>query len=480
MSRVRSIERQSGSTAATIQATTPTNRAAECTPTGCRSQRRGTPRSTARPIVPREEECWPVTMLVERYPALRFQRWLPSVLRSVEKSNGAIFDDRLLRGPKGNPLCLWCAKETKGENMLFCTQARSRTRPVSRFGEGCEHEHRMRRDSHYVRKQLYARDSGMCAECGIDTHALFKEACDCETVDQRIAMFRRLARQTPSWQKKVRWPLKSMDYEFTEGMFWEAAHVIDVKHGGGLCGLDGFHTLCVPCHTEEYMRNYVQDLSNLPLYQSPPATTNAALSPTPSSNRRNGSVLSTKRTNVASPTQRSAGPSKSCTPLILLDSSSSASSSPSPAGNAFASSVRPHAHETPTKQGPQHGSSRSPKSLTLPQTPLPRLAAIIDLTSPSRNPLRPFCAESELELLTSKMNTVNISSSEEFSADEIEFVAVLSGSPESTSAADIFWPERTDNDQSLMPGTPTPSNAELETQVATSPVTATATAASTI
>ncbi|KAJ2081388.1 hypothetical protein H4R24_002374 [Coemansia sp. RSA 988] len=470
MSRVRSIECQSGSTTATALPTTHSNRAAECTPTSSRSQRRGTPRSTARPIVPREEECWPVTKLVERYPALRFQRWLPSVLRSVEKSNGAIFDDRLLRGPKGNPLCLWCAKETKGENMLFCTQAQSKTRPMPKFGEGCEHEHRMRRDSHYVRKQLYARDSGLCAECGIDTHALFKEAGNCKTIDQRNTMFRRLARQTPSWQKKVRWPLKSMDYEFTEGMFWEAAHVIDVKHGGGLCGLDGFHTLCVPCHTEEYMRNYAQDLSNLHLYQLPPAAIDTALSPTPTSTRRHGAVLSAKQTNLTSPIQRSAGPSKSSTPLILLDSSSSASSSPSPACNSFANLAQLRAHETPTKQGPHHRSPRSPKSLILPQTPLPRLAAIIDLTTPSRTTLRPHCADSELEFLTSKLNAVNISSSEEFSADEIEFVSVLSGSPEYTIVTDISRPERTSRDQSLITESTTPTKTNFKVRTTSTPV----------
>ncbi|PIA14008.1 hypothetical protein COEREDRAFT_89082 [Coemansia reversa NRRL 1564] len=414
-------------------------------------------------------------MLVERYPTLRFQRWLPSVLRSVEKSNGAIFDDRLLRGPKGNPLCLWCAKETKGESMLFCTQVRGRTRPIPRFGEGCEHEHRMRRDSHYVRKQLYARDSGVCAECGIDTHALFKKAGDCKTLEQRVAMFRQLARQTPNWQKKVRWPLKSMDYKFTEGMFWEAAHVIDVKHGGGLCGLDGFHTLCVPCHTEEYMRSYAQDLSNLSLYQSPPAATDSALSPTPSNNRRVGSVLSAKQKNAVLPVQQSTGPSKSCTPLILLDSSSSASSSPSPAGNVFIGSTPSYAHETPTKQGTYRWSPRSPKSLTLPRTPLPHLAAIIDLTSPSRNTLQPYYAESELELLTSRMNTVNISSSEELSADEIEFVAVLSSSSDYMSATDVPRPELTGNNQGLTPEKPTSSNTRLEAQLPSTPIAATAT-----
>jgi hypothetical protein len=29
---------------------------------------------------------------------------------------------------------------------------------------------------------------------------------------------------------------------------WDADHIIPVWRGGGLCGLDGYQTLCKPCH----------------------------------------------------------------------------------------------------------------------------------------------------------------------------------------------------------------------------------------
>jgi 5-methylcytosine-specific restriction endonuclease McrA len=32
---------------------------------------------------------------------------------------------------------------------------------------------------------------------------------------------------------------------------WEADHIIPVVRGGGRCGLDGYRTLCVPCHRAE-------------------------------------------------------------------------------------------------------------------------------------------------------------------------------------------------------------------------------------
>lgn len=29
---------------------------------------------------------------------------------------------------------------------------------------------------------------------------------------------------------------------------WEADHIVPISEGGGLCGLDGYRTLCRPCH----------------------------------------------------------------------------------------------------------------------------------------------------------------------------------------------------------------------------------------
>lgn len=32
---------------------------------------------------------------------------------------------------------------------------------------------------------------------------------------------------------------------------WQADHIIAVVNGGGGCGLDGYQTLCVPCHKKK-------------------------------------------------------------------------------------------------------------------------------------------------------------------------------------------------------------------------------------
>ena len=54
-----------------------------------------------------------------------------------------------------------------------------------------------------MRSLVYTRDQGICAVCGADD------------------------------------------------MHWEADHIVPVAEGGGLCGLDGYRTLCKQCHGRE-------------------------------------------------------------------------------------------------------------------------------------------------------------------------------------------------------------------------------------
>jgi len=43
---------------------------------------------------------------------------------------------------------------------------------------------------------------------------------------------------------KAGWPLDRSSW-------WDADHIKPVVEGGGLCGLDNYRTLCVPCHKKE-------------------------------------------------------------------------------------------------------------------------------------------------------------------------------------------------------------------------------------
>ncbi|KAJ2741203.1 hypothetical protein GGI20_005348 [Coemansia sp. BCRC 34301] len=432
-------------TSSTLQTPMPTSRQ------HLSEDQRVTLRSTAQHIVPREEECWPVAMLMERYPELRFERWLPGVLRSIRKANGTVYDERLLRGPRGHPLCLWCSKETETLLSLFCASPHGRPYLATEFGEGCVHEHRMRRDNQYVRQQLFLRDGGVCYDCGIDTHALFVQAIACATLNERIAMFRMLARRAPEWRKKVKRPLASMEYEFTEGMFWEAAHKVDVKHGGGLCGLDGFQTLCVPCHCDEYMRNYLADISSMSLFQSPTGVASDAATPLsaqPAARPRSAlSPIQPSRPRTAAATCPLATPQftpvaalASCgrtvaevSPISISSTSSSSLPSPTstyilcapprprmqglPSGSPVADQLHPLGSVCYRRAGNRQNATPS-------KPPPGQSTTIIDLTMSTRRLDSHLCDRQDLSLLANMLTTINISSSGEESSDEVEIVHV--------------------------------------------------------
>ncbi|KAJ2781453.1 hypothetical protein H4R18_002874 [Coemansia javaensis] len=373
-------------------------------------------RDRAQPMVPHSESGWPVTVLIERHPLLRYQRWLPAGYDSIRKCDRAT-DHRLLRGPRGHPLCLWCGAETAARTSLFCDPP-PQTGPKP-FDQGCYHEHRLRRDAQYVRRQLFARDRGLCDECGTDAHELFVQAGACATLNERRALFRALAKETPVWRKKARALLDDMGLDFTKGMFWEAAHVVDVRHGGGLCGLGGFRTLCVPCHESERSRSYSQAVTTLVsrilLARStlpPPQLPLSPPQPPPSPSPQQSSPLpSPSPPQQSSPPQQ---PQSQPQPLVLLDSSSSAASSPSSSLSSLDSLPLATTLVSP-RETPATGS-------------LPRFAAVIDVTV-AREDSAHYAADAQLDDLAGRLTTFNISSSSVLGADEADLVVAASTDP---------------------------------------------------
>ncbi|KAJ2800107.1 hypothetical protein H4S07_005260, partial [Coemansia furcata] len=389
---------------------------------------------------------------------LRFERWLPGVLRSIKKTNGTVFDERVLRGPRGHVLCLWCGKETPTPQTLFCATPSGRSHLETEFGEGCAHEHRMRRDNQYVRLQLFLRDGGICYDCGVDTHALFVQAVACTTLKQRVDMFKTLAKQACEWRKKVKYPLSSMECEFNAGMFWEAAHKVDVKHGGGLCGLDGFQTICVPCHSSVYSRNYSAEVASLSFLRSPSeAPSHASTSLLQSADWASPDLLSaqcrappgfvysptqslcsaystTESQLAATPARTSLGRQHADTSPVSL-SSASPSSLPSPTSNyLLCAPSHSRLPETPTKSPPTNVSSKlggvrcqlaQHEANPSNQLPLVQLSATIDLTTSTREVASHACDRPELDSLADMLTTINISSSGEESSSEVEIVPVV-------------------------------------------------------
>jgi 5-methylcytosine-specific restriction enzyme A len=105
--------------------------------------------------------------------------------------------------------------------------------PARRFtfcSEYCVHEWKLRSQPGYVREQIFQRDRGRCAHCGVDAireHSKLKRSRGAA----REALMRHWGLKT-----KVR---KSL---------WDADHILPVAEGGGECDLDNIRTLCLRCH----------------------------------------------------------------------------------------------------------------------------------------------------------------------------------------------------------------------------------------
>jgi 5-methylcytosine-specific restriction endonuclease McrA len=124
-------------------------------------------------------------------------------------------------GPSGRPLCRWCQLEILAKRRrTFCS-------------DYCVHEWRLRSDPGYLRDKVYARDKGVCAECGVDTVKAYRElkrskgAARTETLEM--------------------WGMRSVT---ARRSLWDADHILPVAEGGGECDLDNLRTLCLMCHRE--------------------------------------------------------------------------------------------------------------------------------------------------------------------------------------------------------------------------------------
>ena len=128
-------------------------------------------------------------------------------------------------GPSGLPLCRWCDLEIVAKRRrTFCS-------------DYCVHQWRLRTDPGYLRDQVFARDRGRCAACGIDTVAAYA-ALKRARGNVRAAGLRLYGMKTIASRRSL----------------WDADHVVPVAEGGGQCDLDNIRTLCLLCHREATAR----------------------------------------------------------------------------------------------------------------------------------------------------------------------------------------------------------------------------------
>jgi 5-methylcytosine-specific restriction protein A len=121
------------------------------------------------------------------------------------------------RGPNGRGICRWCSLEVPRGRFTFCS-------------EYCVHEWKLRSQPAYLREHVLLRDRGICAACGADT----------------IAAYRQMRRSRGRTRQSLleHWGLKMRSRK----SLWDADHILPVAEGGGECDLANIRTLCLRCH----------------------------------------------------------------------------------------------------------------------------------------------------------------------------------------------------------------------------------------
>lgn len=138
--------------------------------------------------------------------------------RRTSRDSGWVNPNKLPKGVGGRALCRWCRHEVGPGRRTFC-------------GDACVHQHKLRSQPGYMREQVFLRDRGVCAGCGVDTLALQREIY--RGVPPYGAESRRIEANTKV--PRHRSP-------------WDADHIVPVAEGGGECDLTNIRTLCRRCH----------------------------------------------------------------------------------------------------------------------------------------------------------------------------------------------------------------------------------------
>ena len=126
----------------------------------------------------------------------------------------------------GRPQCRWCKQPVPKGKRTFC-------------GDECVHEWRMRTSPQYVRMKVFERDQGICLKCGLNTPAMELRLTDIFVENRDAYDFAWTALLDRGFSRNRRHGL------------WDADHIQSIRDGGGLCGMDNYRTLCIPCHKEE-------------------------------------------------------------------------------------------------------------------------------------------------------------------------------------------------------------------------------------
>lgn len=133
--------------------------------------------------------------------------------------------------PDGQPSCRWCRGPVAKPRRTYCS-------------DDCVHQWKLRTNPGYLRDQVFARDRGVCAECGVDT-AANRIKVEAE-VDQQLRQAGIHPRSAYGGMIREA-ALRGRGIQASQSV-WQADHIIPVIEGGGECDLTNLRTMCIPCH----------------------------------------------------------------------------------------------------------------------------------------------------------------------------------------------------------------------------------------
>ncbi len=148
--------------------------------------------------------------------------------KEIKRYLGRLVDAKLLpKNEDGLTCCRWCGKGVKPPKRTMCSKE-------------CVHELNLRINGRYLRDCVYMRDKGICAICNIDTK---------QTVKTIRSLYGDM--KTKFLEEYSISPKRKIWIQKHGGGLWDADHIIPVKEGGGMCGLENIRTLCIKCHKAE-------------------------------------------------------------------------------------------------------------------------------------------------------------------------------------------------------------------------------------
>ena len=142
------------------------------------------------------------------------------------------------RGPNGRGLCRMCGTEVPRGRFTFC-------------GSSCIHQYRLRNQPRYASGQLYKRDRGKCAICGVDTYKKRREFL------KEIDVCKHTGKIGCRKEIEERYIGEGWAPLYNRRWF-DAHHILSVAEGGGprdypldMDYLGNLQTMCKCCHKKE-------------------------------------------------------------------------------------------------------------------------------------------------------------------------------------------------------------------------------------